>query len=179
MASTQVEVIIRQEPDRIQRHTIHPGEHLIGADPSCNLRVEGDSVSRKHARLTFDGSQFVIEDLGSTNGTFLDGVRLAGPTPIRFGQQLRIGQSLLELAPLTANVPSDRSRRREEAEDSGVRSNPPPHVGGSGAPDENAAPVSGEKNLLARRHYESGRAQTGLVIRRYRFAFEPSAPTGP
>src|SRR5262245_56235173 len=99
MASTQVEVIIRLGPDSIQRCLIHHGEFIIGADRLCDLLVDGDGVSRNHARLTLDGSKFVIEDLGSTNGTFLDGVRLAGPTPVRFGQQLRIGEALLEIAP--------------------------------------------------------------------------------
>lgn len=133
MASTQVEVIIRLGPDRIQRRLLPPGEYLIGSDPSCQLHLEDDSASHKHARLLFDGEKFVVEDLGSTNGTFLDGVRLTNLVPIRLGQQLQIGQSLLELAPLTGSHPV------------------------AVASSEHEAPIFKGKNLLARRHYETGR----------------------
>jgi eukaryotic-like serine/threonine-protein kinase len=133
MASTQVEIIVRLGPDTIQRRLIGPGEYFIGCDPSCQLHLEDDSVSHKHARLCFDGERFVVEDLGSTNGTFLDGVRLTGRVPIRLGQQLQIGQSLLELAPLSGS----QQVRVASAEDE--------------------RPVSADKNLLSRRHYETGR----------------------
>jgi len=133
MASTQVEVIIQLAPDQIERRIIHPGEYLIGCDPSCDLHIEGEGVSHKHARLLFDGEKLVVEDLGSTNGTFLDGVRLTGLVPIRLGQQLQIGQSLLELAPLSGSHPVPV------------------------ASSEHEAPVFTGMNLLARRHYETGR----------------------
>jgi pSer/pThr/pTyr-binding forkhead associated (FHA) protein len=44
-----------------------------------------------------EGDQWLVEDMGSTNGTFLDDQKVTGPAPVRPGAQIRIGQSVLEL----------------------------------------------------------------------------------
>ncbi len=60
---------------------------------AADIIIDNDQVSRRHARVRFDGSRVVVEDLGSTNGTFVDGNRLAEsqPTSLRTGKQLGVG----------------------------------------------------------------------------------------
>ncbi|WP_295587441.1 FHA domain-containing protein [uncultured Lamprocystis sp.] len=67
---------------------------LIGRDAGCALALpEDDRVSTRHARLAFQGRQVVLEDLGSTNQTFLNGVAIGDPHPLHDGDLLRIGGS--------------------------------------------------------------------------------------
>lgn len=70
---------------------------LIGRAPSCTLVLDDDYSSSRHARVYPEGDGWLVEDLGSTNGTFLDDQRVTGPVPVRAGAQIRIGQSVLEL----------------------------------------------------------------------------------
>ncbi|MDO8106157.1 FHA domain-containing protein [Isoptericola sp. b441] len=70
---------------------------LIGRAPSCTLVLDDDYSSQRHARLYQQGGQWYVEDLGSTNGTFVGRERVTEPTPVGPGTQLRVGQSTLEL----------------------------------------------------------------------------------
>lgn len=70
---------------------------LIGRAPSCTLVLDDDYSSQRHARLYHQGGQWYVEDLGSTNGTFVGRDRVTEPTPVGPGSQLRVGQSTLEL----------------------------------------------------------------------------------
>jgi pSer/pThr/pTyr-binding forkhead associated (FHA) protein len=70
---------------------------LIGRAPSCTLVLDDDYSSSRHARVYPEGDQWLVEDMGSTNGTFLDDQKVTAPVPVRAGAQIRIGQSVLEL----------------------------------------------------------------------------------
>jgi hypothetical protein len=70
---------------------------LIGRAPSCTLVLDDDYSSQRHARVFPQDGQWFVEDLGSTNGTFVGRERVSAPTPVGPGTQLRIGQSTLEL----------------------------------------------------------------------------------
>lgn len=70
---------------------------LIGRAPSCTLVLDDDYSSQRHARVFPQDGQWFVEDLGSTNGTFVGRERITAPTPVGPGSQLRIGQSTLEL----------------------------------------------------------------------------------
>ena len=72
-------------------------EILIGRAPSCTLVLDDDYSSSRHARLYPEGGQWWVEDLGSTNGTFIGRDQVAAPTVVRPGTQIRVGQSTLEL----------------------------------------------------------------------------------
>lgn len=69
----------------------------IGRAPSSTLVVDDDYCSIQHARLYREGDDWWIEDLGSTNGTFLDKAKVAAPTPVPVGVPVRIGKTALEL----------------------------------------------------------------------------------
>lgn len=70
---------------------------LIGRAPSCTLVLDDDYSSQRHARLYEHAGQWFVEDLGSTNGTFVGRERITEPTAVGPGSQLRVGQSTLEL----------------------------------------------------------------------------------
>ncbi len=70
---------------------------LIGRADDSTLVLTDDFASSRHARLTNRGGQWYVEDLGSTNGTYLDQQRVQGPLPVNPGQSIRIGQTALEL----------------------------------------------------------------------------------
>ena len=70
---------------------------LIGRNPECALVLDDDYASGRHCRL-FPGSDgWLVEDLSSTNGTFIDRDRLTSPRPVEIGTTLRIGKTVLEL----------------------------------------------------------------------------------
>jgi pSer/pThr/pTyr-binding forkhead associated (FHA) protein len=70
---------------------------LIGRAPSCTLVLDDDYSSSRHARVFPEDGQWLVEDMGSTNGTFLDEQPVTSAMPVRAGSQIRIGQSVLEL----------------------------------------------------------------------------------
>jgi hypothetical protein len=77
-------------------------ELTIGRAPGSTLVLSDPSVSRTHARITADA---VLEDIGSSHGTWLDGVRVTAPSPLRDGAKIRLGDAELRV-----------ERRRETAE---------------------------------------------------------------
>ena len=66
---------------------------LLGRGDSADIRLEDTFASAQHARLVPQGEVIVLEDLGSTNGTFLNGEPLRGPQPLHVGDSIRIGDS--------------------------------------------------------------------------------------
>ena len=70
---------------------------LIGRAPECTLVLEDDYASGRHARLSLQQGTWMVEDLGSTNGTFLGRNRVQAPTPVSPGSPVRIGRTVLEL----------------------------------------------------------------------------------
>ncbi len=69
----------------------------IGRADGSTLVISDDYVSSNHARLVPDGDAWVLEDLGSTNGTFLDRDRVTNATKVPIGTPIRIGKTVLEL----------------------------------------------------------------------------------
>jgi len=71
-------------------------ELLIGRHPSCDVVVADDTVSRRHARLTFRDGGWIVQDLDSTNGTRLNG-QYVGRCRVRPGDQLSLGRQRLQV----------------------------------------------------------------------------------
>ncbi len=68
-------------------------EMSIGRERGNHIVINDVEVSRKHAVLKFDGEKYVLADNGSTNGTFVNGVRLAAPYPLRGGEIISLGEN--------------------------------------------------------------------------------------
>jgi hypothetical protein len=69
----------------------------IGRAPGSTLQVTDDYVSSHHARIFSRDGTWLVEDMGSTNGTFVGGGKVTGPTPIGPGAKVRVGKTVLEL----------------------------------------------------------------------------------
>jgi FHA domain len=66
---------------------------LLGRGDQADIHLEDSFASSRHARLVPHGDVMVLEDLGSTNGTYLNGEPLRGPQPLHVGDRIRIGDS--------------------------------------------------------------------------------------
>jgi hypothetical protein len=79
----------------------HPGSGhplRIGRDPASGLRLTHETVSRVHAELRHQGGMWVLRDLGSTNGTTVNGRRVIGAAVVREGDQVAFGQVSFRLS---------------------------------------------------------------------------------
>ena len=70
---------------------------LIGRGTDAAIRLDDDYVSTRHARIAANDDQWYVEDLGSTNGTYVGATRITQPTTLTLGSQVRIGKTILEL----------------------------------------------------------------------------------
>jgi hypothetical protein len=81
------------------RITLGEAHITIGRAEDSTLVITDDFASARHARLVPRDGQWFVEDLGSTNGTYLDRGKVSGPTPVPLGVPIRIGRTSLELRP--------------------------------------------------------------------------------
>jgi pSer/pThr/pTyr-binding forkhead associated (FHA) protein len=70
---------------------------LLGRNPECTLVLDDDFASGRHARIYRRDDGWFVEDLGSTNGTYLGTSKLTEPMPLEVGSTLRIGKTIFEL----------------------------------------------------------------------------------
>jgi DNA-binding winged helix-turn-helix (wHTH) protein len=73
------------------------GAHSIGRDPACAVWIDSSFVSRRHARIVVKGERISVEDLGSHNGTHVNGERISGPRTLADGDEIRVGPARLIL----------------------------------------------------------------------------------
>ena len=69
----------------------------IGRAPDNTLVLSDDYASARHARLMPNGEEWMLEDLGSTNGTYLDRQKVSRPLSVNLGMPIRIGRTTIEL----------------------------------------------------------------------------------
>lgn len=79
--------------------TLSDAPITIGRAEDSTLVITDDYASLRHARLVPQGGQWFVEDVGSTNGTYLDRTKVTAPTPVPLGVPIRIGRTSLELRP--------------------------------------------------------------------------------
>jgi DNA-binding winged helix-turn-helix (wHTH) protein len=89
---------------------LHVGENIIGRDPEAAVVIDAPDVSRHHARLLVSNDTVTLEDLGSKNGTFVDGKRLTSSMVVCDGDLVTVGRTLFRIerlldAPSTATAP--------------------------------------------------------------------------
>src|SRR5215208_2200578 len=93
--ASQFQLIMRSGPTPGAAFTLEGDQITIGRDSVNEVVINDAEISRRHARLTFQGGKYVLEDLGSTNGTFVNGQRLAGPRVLKSGEVVSFGEQIV------------------------------------------------------------------------------------
>ena len=104
MPAPQTEVLITVAGSECGCYVFTPGDYVIGRELSCSIHVEADLVSRKHATLFIDYDGASVEDMGSSNGTFVNGQPVTGRTRLRPNQRIQIGAATVTLRRLDWDV---------------------------------------------------------------------------
>ncbi len=84
-------------PNTGRRYALSDGEYVIGRRSDCQIFVPDMRVSRQHARLRPNAGKWEVEDLGSNNGTWVNGARIAGAQPIRHGDEIAIASNRIRV----------------------------------------------------------------------------------
>jgi hypothetical protein len=92
---SQFQFVMRSGPTPGVTFPLEGDQLIIGRDPSNSVSIHDAEISRKHSRLSFQGGKYVLEDLGSTNGTFVNGQRLAGPVVLKPGDVVSLGEQIV------------------------------------------------------------------------------------
>ena len=95
MALSGWQLVMQQGPRAGQAFDLNKPDMTIGREANNDIVVEDPQVSRHHVRLTQQGAGYVAEDLGSTNGTFLNGQRVFGVRPLNGGDTLGVGDTIV------------------------------------------------------------------------------------
>lgn len=103
--ASQFQLIMRTGPTPGATFTLEGDQLNIGRDSTNEITINDAEISRRHARLTFQGGKYVLEDLGSTNGTFVNGQRLAGPRVLKAGEVVSFGEQIVLVFEIVTNDP--------------------------------------------------------------------------
>lgn len=86
--------------ERTQRVPLLEGEWIVGSSPEADIQITHPTVSRRHAKLTVEPDGVFIEDLGSSNGTRINGISVDGGVELMVGKPVRLGAAVLEIETL-------------------------------------------------------------------------------
>jgi pSer/pThr/pTyr-binding forkhead associated (FHA) protein len=91
-------LVVVHEPEAPKPRTVRlSGQAQIGRGDGCAIRLADTYASQVHARLYGENGAWYVEDLGSTNGTYLNDRRVAQPVEVHAGDVVKIGKTVLEL----------------------------------------------------------------------------------
>jgi pSer/pThr/pTyr-binding forkhead associated (FHA) protein len=89
--------VLVTEPD-VPPRTVPLGEGItIGRADDCEVTLQDTYISTHHARLFQRDGQWFVEDLGSTNGTYLDRVKVTAPSPVAVGDEIKVGKTSIQV----------------------------------------------------------------------------------
>jgi len=91
------QVVILEGGNKGESISLDNAPLLIGRGNDAAIRLDDDYVSTRHARIASSGEQWYVEDLGSTNGTYIGPTRITQATALQLGTQIRIGKTIMEL----------------------------------------------------------------------------------
>lgn len=128
--SVSVDLPILKDPTTEAEYFIKPGKNMVGREGS-DILLNHPTVSRKHAIITYTDGKCIIEDVGSTNGTIVQGEKVTQPMELHDGDEIRIGSVVLTLQmPLSSKNASnqefadDKEPEELESDDVGQQLSP-------------------------------------------------------
>jgi hypothetical protein len=96
-SSHPTDVVVVEPPAQAGRRYPLGDEVTVGRAAGCQIIVDDTYVSQLHARLFMRDGQLLVEDLGSTNGTYLNRGKVSGPMVMQRGDRLQVGNTVLEV----------------------------------------------------------------------------------
>jgi len=163
MAAQPYELKMRSGPNPGMSYPLEQEEILLGRDLGNDITIGDPEVSRRHARFFMQDDDIYVEDLGSTNGTFLNGERISSPKQLRVGDVITLGENVVLVfekpeVDLDATMVSPQPPQKEvmpEAQPPQYREVKQPEYESvsepalyeeAGSPEESLRPVKGEKS---------------------------------
>ncbi len=125
-------LIVRRGPQPNQIYELNRDVITIGRDITNDITINDPEVSRHHARISRQGDHYIIEDVGSTNGTFINGQRLSGSRMLSAGETIGLGETVT-LAYESSSMPNMPAQPQPQA--------PPPQ---QPAPQSSPSPIGGD-----------------------------------
>jgi serine/threonine protein kinase len=107
MNAPETEIIATKDGAEVLRTKVTPGDYVIGRETGCEIVVPVEGVSRRHAKLTVNFDHTLIEDLGSSNGTYVADRKIAEKTRLYPNQTIRLGTVTVQLKRLKYEPPAD------------------------------------------------------------------------
>ncbi len=89
------------------------GESVIGRHKGCDIYINDEAASRTHCKVVVEGGEITVEDLQSSNGTYVDEIPVREPTRLPLGGKLRVGDTVFELSLSHRTTPPPPSPKRE------------------------------------------------------------------
>jgi hypothetical protein len=145
-ASGSFRLIVRRGPQPNQIYDLNKDVMTIGRDITNDITINDPECSRHHARLTRDPNGYTIEDLGSTNGTFVNGQRLTGSRVLMPGETLGLGETVTLAYEATTFFPSQTAPAGPPPQPL-VRDYAPPKAEVAPSPSPYAPPPPAAANL--------------------------------
>ncbi len=115
MRYPSAELVVADGPDRGARCALGPSGVRVGTATNCALRLSDPTVSRLHCEVSLGQNAMHVQDLGSTNGTFIDGVRVQD-AELLSGSRLRLGNTVLQVVASDASYTLELSPRHSFGE---------------------------------------------------------------
>jgi S-DNA-T family DNA segregation ATPase FtsK/SpoIIIE len=143
-----IELVVMDGPAKGTRTALSRGEHVVGRRAPADVIIDDPRMSSMHLRVTITDSSVTVADEQSTNGTFVDGKRVQSPQPVRSGQVIKAGRTLLSL------------RRIDAGKDDGGGRGAPDSAGSRSAPFDlvvSGGPAAGLRIPLTREQVTIGR----------------------
>lgn len=112
-SSFKLTILNNQNPTESEDFELTQSEIVVGRDDAADVTIPSSAVSRRHAKLTRENDGYVIEDLGSSNGTYVNSQKLTAPRALRAGDQIRLGKAVTLVYEAPRNV-------KEESSDQGA-----------------------------------------------------------
>ncbi len=126
-------LIVKHGPDVGRRVSVNKSDFIIGREPTCDVVLNDARVSRRHLHIWRDGYQWVVRDLGSANGSWINRQKFTGQRPLQAGDQIGLGQTIIAIQ---ASQPEPAARPA------------PPQPAPIVYPDTPAAPISAPSENL-------------------------------
>lgn len=98
-AGSTAALVVVKAPGHEKGWIYEIGTGVVLGRGEVEIRLDDQFASSRHARISREGAAMILEDLGSTNGTWLNDEQVAGPTPLHAGDRVRIGDSTFRFEP--------------------------------------------------------------------------------